>query len=383
MSQQLQIQENEKAGTVLNKEQKRFNQYVKKIKELRLAIEAAGEADLLLRREGDARIRPAENTMLEASYRLLIAMHNTPLRHELTAKQKEKHTAIILEEAQTLLDTPLYSEDAELHAIYSYYNDGRSYADIQAEQEQATKNMASEMLNQMFGMNIEESDFDDPAKMQEKILEKKAAFEAERAAQEEARAQQKANRKKTPAQLAAEAKRAAAEQSVNKTAKQIYTDLVKNFHPDREQDEVKRAEKTEIMKQITAAYDADDHLQLLELQMNLLSRENVFAQFDNSQLKYFNEILRRQVAELQQEFHMAEPDNNGNPYAQLYHPARWLMDTKINQHVAQVKGATESLMHCIALITTIKGLKEYVKGYQLSEDDDDFMPMNFFDLFGR
>jgi len=42
---------------------------------------------------------------------------------------------------------------------------------------------------------------------------------------------------------------------VKKTTRQIYVDLVKHCHPDREQDELKRIEKTEWMKQITAAYE--------------------------------------------------------------------------------------------------------------------------------
>jgi hypothetical protein len=379
MSGQLKIQTPNKKGDDLSKEQKKFNQHVAKIKNLRIAIENAHEQDMYLRREVDARMIPVETRMLEGSHRLVMALHNTPLRHELTAKQTQKFTAIMLEEVKTLLETTVYSEDTELHNLYNHYNEGRSYADEQAEEEAQMKRMASEMLNNMFGMDLDSEDFDDPEKLHEKVQEKKQQIRAEQAAAEEAYEQKKAERKKTPAQLAAEAKRAAAEQAINQTARQIYFDLVKNFHPDREPDEEKRAEKTEIMKQITSAYEADDHLRLLELQMNLLSRDNVFAQYNDGQLKYFNEILKRQMSELQDQLAMAMPYNNGNPYADLYHPVQKVMKHNIDQQIKNIKYMIRVLDSRLEAISTVKGLKQYVKEYELpdADDDFDFMPPNW------
>lgn len=372
MSKQLQIQQNKKAGDTLSKEQKRFNGYVKKIKDLRVAIEQMQAADLYLRREGEARVAPAQKASMALNHRLIMALDNSPLRHELTAKQQEKLGAILLEEAQALLDTITYAEDAELQAIFEKYNDNnQSYADMKAEEDADMKSMASQMLNGMFGMDIEEEDLNNPEKMREKILERQAQMEAEFAADVERRA----NRKKTPAQLTAEAKRKAAEQAIKKTAKQIYVDLAKNFHPDREPDETKRLEKTEIMKQITAAYDADDHLKLLELQMNLLSRDNVFADYNDSQLKYFNDVLKQQVWDLQNELEMNEPAANDNPYAMFYAPTERFMAVNMDRYIRDQKQFQKHLQSYLELIKTVKGLKEYVKGYELTEDEADFMDL--------
>ncbi len=370
MSKQLQIQQNKQAGDTLSKEQKRFNSHVKKIKDMRAAIEQMQAADLYLRREGEARIAPARKASMALNHRLIMALDNSPLRHELTAKQQEKLGAILLEEVQALLDTITYAEDAELQAIFEKHNDNQqSYADMKAEQEADMKSMASEMLSGMFGMDIEQDDLDDPGKMREKIMERQAQMEAEHAAE----AERRANRKKTPAQLTAEAKRKAAEQAIKKTAKQIYVDLAKNFHPDREPDETKRLEKTEIMKQITAAYDADDHLKLLELQMNLLSRDNVFADYSDSQLKYFNDVLKQQVWDLQNELEMHHPAVNENPYAMFYAPDERFMLANMERYIYDQKRFQKHLQSYLELIKTVKGLKEYVKGYELSDDEDDFM----------
>jgi hypothetical protein len=187
--------------------------------------------------------------------------------------------------------------------------------------------------------------------------------------------------------LAAEEKRKAAESAVNKTAKQIYLDLIRHFHPDKEQDEQKRLEKTEIMKQITGAYEADDHLKLLELQMTLLAeRDNVFANFNESQLKYFNDVLRRQVQELEMELQMVSPEMNGNIYAMLYHPMPIIMRQQIERHIRDQKKYVKMVENTLDIIRTAKGFKQYVKDYQIEEDDYVDIPpelLKMMGMFGR
>lgn len=187
-------------------------------------------------------------------------------------------------------------------------------------------------------------------------------------------------RKKTDRQIEAAEKRKAAEEAVSKTAKQIYLDLIRHFHPDREQDEQKRLEKTEIMKQITVAYDANDHLKLLELQMTLLAdRSNVFADFSDSQLKYFNDVLKRQVGELEMELEMNTPDMNGNPFGRFYHPSRPYRQQMINRHVKSQEEMIKMVSHTLDLIQTRKGLKIFISDYELSPDMDD-MSAALFDM---
>lgn len=243
------------------------------------------------------------------------------------------------------------------------------------------KGMASDFFNQMFGMDFDAADFDDPAKMKEKMDAHQAQFKAD----EQARTERRSQRKKTDRQLAAESKREAAEKAVNKTAKQIYLDLIRHFHPDKEQDEQKRLEKTEIMKQITVAYDADDHLKLLELQMTLLTeRDNVFANFDESQLKYLNDVLKKQVQELEMELEMSSPEMNGNMYAMLYHPMPFMMQQQIERHIRSQKKQEKMVQSTVELIQTAKGLKEYVKGYHLAEEDEfGDIPPELREMLGR
>lgn len=369
----LQIIKGDEKAPVLNKEQKRFNKLVSRIAELRLEIERVKELDLELRRLGDERVTPAEKASALALKDWVLALHHAPHKDRLSKKMKEKFGDIMVEEVQSLLSLDFLEDDTELHDIFNIYNsDGRSYEEVKAEVEKQAKEEMAFMANMMFGMDLEPEDLDDPVKMQEKLAEKRAAMDAEMAKEAEARAQKQAQKKKSDTQIANEEKKKAAESAVKKTARQIYFDLVNHFHPDREQDETLRLEKTEIMKQITAAYQADDHLKLLELQMTLLAeRTNAFANFDNTQLNYFNRTLQQQVNELEEELFQESPEGNGNRYGSLYHANRKIMLANVEKHIQHQKKLVKNNQSNIKMLQNEKIFKEFVREYEL-EDDMDF-----------
>ncbi len=366
MSNPLHIIPGKQADKVLNKEQKRFNTLVKKIGALQDQVALVKELDLELRQLGEKRVKPVENKTLYAGRDWVFALHNHPAKHKLPNKQAERFARVMLEEIEQVLMTHTLQSDIELQELYAYYEgSGRSYAEIQADIEADEKALTAEMMNEMFGTDIDPDDLDNPEIFQEKLEAKQTAWKEA----EKQRAEKQHTRKKSEAAQAAQEKREAAQASVNKTAKQIYLDLVRHFHPDKEPDELKRAEKTEIMKQITVAYEADDHLRLLELQMNLLaSRENVFADFDNAQLKYFNQTLQRQVFELQKELFYSSPEGNGNIYYTLFDLNRSQMLRNIERHIRDIKQSEKQTRLNIELIRQEKLFKEFIRDYVFETD---------------
>jgi hypothetical protein len=368
MSKQLEIVKGKKADQKLSKEQKRFNTLVKKIKALRAQIPQVKALDLELRQLGDKRIVPSEKNYISAFREWVFALHNSSFKSKLSKKEQGKFAGIMQEEITVLLQHEFLHEDQELHSLFSEYeDDGRSFEELEAEKEQIKKRMATQMMKDMFGLDIEPDDIDNPEKMQEKIAEKRAEFEAEA----QARTEEKNNRKKSESALAAEAKREEAALAVKKTTRQIYFDLVRHFHPDKEPDETLRAEKTELMKQITGAYDADDHLQLLELQMTMLTdRENVFADFDDAQLKYFNASLQQQAQELEEEIYFSSPEGNGNRYAMFYDRDLASILRNIERHVQKQKNAIKQTKKNIELIREERNFKDFVKSYEFEDDFD-------------
>jgi hypothetical protein len=370
----LQIQQGRQESQVLSKEQKRFNSLLKKIKSTQTNIALVEELYDYLQREGEAKIRHVEIRLFELERQMVLDLHNAPDPKSLPPKTKQKFDRIMVEMIHGMLSSTLYSEDEELHKLYAYYSEnGNTYAEQQALEEAHEKEMAAEMARMLFGVDLDTSDFDDPEKLHEKISAKKEEMEREYAEQQKRSEEKKAARKKSPKQLEAEAKRAAAESMVKKSVKAIYHDLVKNFHPDREPDEALRAEKTELMKQITAAYDADDHLKLLELQITLLSgRDNAFANFDDQQLRYFNKSLEAQADELLMALSFARNMVENSTYSHLFDYSKSGIDFQISQHLKQVKQAIKETEFTLQDCKTTKGLKTFIKHYELDDDEDSF-----------
>ncbi len=363
MSKDLLISNSATNTAPLSREQKQYNNLIDQIEKLRKRIDLYAELDTELRSLGNAKVLPIEQTSGAIIKEFLLAFEKSPFKDGLKSKKKQKFKDIVFQEVRDILAIKVLSEDAELIAIFDKYNeDGQTFAEVQA----AEKMEATSMFNAMFGMDLEQEDLDDPEKLMEKVNAKRAEIEAE-AAQDQARKKEK---KQSPKQAAAAAKREAAQSTIKKSVKQIYHDLVKHFHPDKESDEVRKAEKTEIMKQITAAYDADDHLKLMQLQMTLLSdSDNIFARFDNQQLHYFNEALNEQVQELRHELMMNSPENNGNIYASFFSEKRSVMLANIEKYIKNQKKMMKTMESQKDLISTAYGFKMFVDHFELDEEE--------------
>ena len=88
-----------------------------------------------------------------------------------------------------------------------------------------------------------------------------------------------------------------AKKLANQSIKTIYLKITAWIHPDREQDEQKKQEKTALMQQANQAYEANDLLTLLNLQIQLGQQHNL--SFANQQLKAYNLLLEEQLETLQ------------------------------------------------------------------------------------
>ncbi len=357
----------------LSKEQKRFNNYLKKIEATKLLIQETEEFDTWLRTEGAARILPVEQKHQMAVRSLVVDLHQTPYFKILNKSQSKKLHAIIAEQVSALLRTPLLADDVELQAIFDAHSfEEQSWNEQKAAEENEMKQDMLTMMERMFGLKMDMADLEDPEKFM-KSVEDHDVFMKEMAEKE---AERKANRKKTPKQIEAEAKRLAAEKAVKKSIKQMYTDLVRHFHPDKEQDEQLRAEKTEIMKQITSAYEADDHLKLLELQMTLMQRDhNLFSDFSETELRFFNNALKEQLNELEQKLEMADPKINGNMFGFLARGNNMtLTEFNIKMHIKRCVDGENQTLNVIKSIKDAYFLKNYIKEFELPDDlEDDMM----------
>jgi hypothetical protein len=111
------------------------------------------------------------------------------------------------------------------------------------------------------------------------------------------------NQKKQNTQVPPKSAQATDEAAVlAKDARNIYMRLIKKFHPDLETDHALKDQKTEIVKQVTKAYQENDFFSLLKLQITYLDEnENDAATIADDLLKRYNKILQRQLNELKRQ----------------------------------------------------------------------------------
>ncbi len=90
---------------------------------------------------------------------------------------------------------------------------------------------------------------------------------------------------------------------LQKMLRTLYTRLVKRLHPDREQDEAKREEKTLIMQAVTQAYEARDWFELLRLQNEYLKEDSALVEsLSPEQIQHLNQELHEQYIQLEREW---------------------------------------------------------------------------------
>jgi hypothetical protein len=338
----------------LTKEQAKFNTYLERIKTLKAEIQALKETDEWLSRVGRERVLPIDRLDVVAQKDFLLALDGHRELFKLSHREREKFVDIMHQE---ILDVLNYEEFDELKAIFDNYSGG-NYEEHIAQAEAIAKKKAVDKMNDKYDLDLDPED--DIEEIREKVQKKKME-EADREAAKEAHRQ---NRQKNAKQQERADKQAAAEADMTKTTKQLYVDLVKNFHPDQETDEVRREWKTEIMKEVNNAYQQSDFLKLMELQTSLLQeRENKLQDLDDEHLKRFNKSLRLQIEELEQQVEKVHPKVNGNPFGRFYSHDRSVSVIQMERHVKMMKQQTKNKRSNIEYIRTLFGLKEYIRQY--------------------
>lgn len=161
-----------------------------------------------------------------------------------------------------------------------------------------------------------------------------------------------------------------------KSVRSVYMELVKSFHPDRETDEAEKQRKTGTMQRITKAYQANNLLNLLKLQMELeqIDRSGL-ENLNKNQLSYYNKILRQQVEELDQQKVLIQQKISavcGLPYQHANSQVTVIakFNTNINELKAEIKNIKKLYKHWLVP----SQLKAYLKPFQIpdqSEDDTD------------
>ncbi|WP_089603840.1 molecular chaperone DnaJ [Acinetobacter piscicola] len=144
-------------------------------------------------------------------------------------------------------------------------------------------------------------------------------------------------------------KREQAAKMAEQSLKTIYLKITAMIHPDREPDEVKKLEKTELLQTVNAAYTGQDLFYLLKLQLDLEQGKGQTAKdLTAEQVKFYQIALEAQSQKLESQ--MIEIFDS-------FH-----LDNKVkleNVHIGDVYKAIDA--DCVALKQQLKTEKERLK----------------------
>ena len=351
----------------LSKEQKAFNNLIKKIDTQRDRLSAWQEIIPVYQRKYASEMDPLIKITQDLQIELVHSLDHASEQKGITASERRKIAQLISELAGGLAAE---RDDADLKNIYNKH----SGSDFDAEEAANVHGMKS-LFEDILGVDLGD-DFDPSSpeellqRAQTHMLEQQEQHEAARQAQ----AEHKAKRKKTAKQIAKETQQLADEQQTSQSIRELYRKLASTLHPDREPDPQERERKTALMQRINQAYDQKNLLLLLELQMELehidqATINNITA----SRLKHYNKILKDQLNELEHEIYHTEGMFKAQfgmaPFEQIT-PAKIMRN--LDADIASIQIDIRELKNNLLEFQDIKKLKAWLKGMRQQHKMDYF-----------
>lgn len=279
----------------LSKGQQTFNRLTQQIEKLRTQIAAWEETKTRCQKKYTEEMLPLLGVATGLKIKLLHALDRAATQKGLTRAERRILGEFIIGAAEDLLAE---RDDVEVKAVYNKY----SASDYDSEELAHAQGM-KDMIEDMFAMDLgDEAGVDS---VEEVMRRAQACFEeqeAQFAAEEAEREARRAQRKKSARQLEKAAREEADAKQIQQSIRAIYRKLASALHPDREADPEERLRKTGLMQRINQAYDQQNLLQLLELQLELEHIDShALSQIDEERLRHYNAILKKQVEDLRQE----------------------------------------------------------------------------------
>jgi hypothetical protein len=356
-----------KGRQILSKNQQAFNKLTKRVENLEKEIVAESDKlNKLLEIQGKE-IAPLQKKIADTRIILAMALDRATQRNKFSKKQTEKIQSAIMQLCDdAFMDIEPNEEQEVLYNKWSQV----SYKEEIEQYKNQEKEMFSDIMSNMFGFDVDMSEFDGSpegfARFQKEMHEK---FEAQQKNHQQ-------SQRKTKKQVSKDEAQKADEELKNKSLRSIYIALVKVLHPDSETDIVLKAEKEEIMKKVTVAYDDKDLPTLLKLELEWVHKTSEhLEQLTDDKLKIFISVLKQQVAELEQEKFALYRHPRYQPVTDFARfPEKYAL-----LHIANRKKETKNKLNNLTKIVTYvqqtnekKQILSFIDQYFQFEDEDDF-----------
>jgi hypothetical protein len=345
---------------VLSPDQTAFNKLTKRIENLQKKIITSTQWADKLNHLYNTTVLPKITALGENKIQLAQLLHQKRTLVKFSNAQNEKLDQTIFD----LLDDAfsVVEPDEATTALYNSYSDS-SYDEELKEQEKKMREGVEAMMKRKFGVDVDMSHLNENNFHEfEQDLFKKV---------NDAKLKTK-ERKKTKKQLEKEAIEKQKEELKSKSIRSIYLSLTKILHPDTEQDELLRQEKEEVMKRVTVAYENRNMMELLQIEMQWISKhENTLQKLDDSIIKTYILLLKDQVQELESEHTMifAHPRYDGIRDMVYLKSDRALQKLKVEErdYIAIVKEISNHIKQLKESDYPVNIIKQCIDSYTLPD----------------
>ncbi|MDO9153777.1 MAG: hypothetical protein Q7U47_08750 [Paludibacter sp.] len=375
ISTELQIAKGSKP--ILSKQQQRFNQLIKKIENCEKEIENTKTLGYELDAFYKKNIIPVEKDFGDACFVWAKVLHEFAIPFKLTESQRDKLDSHIIELCNIALS---YIEPNEEQKVFYDSYSFISYKDKIESEKQDIIDEFHEFMRDEMNVDMKDIPFDpdDAEKTQEylnKLLEKLENKKNE----DRHNWQKQENQTKTKKQIEKEQQKLLEDELTKKSLRSVYISLAKILHPDTETDQQLIAEKSELMKKVTVAYEQKDLSTLLKLEMEWVHQTAENLQLlTEDKLKLYNGILQDQLNDLQNELYAIKMNPAFLNVSSLLNYNKNYALSILKANKTDMLGEIEQMKINIAAFKKQPAKKNtltnYLKDVELEEyaDDDDF-----------
>ncbi len=366
-------------ATAQSKAQRAFNRLIGQIRAQREVLAQWQAYDLRHNQRLASELHPLQ-TQVHAARLALLKLLDQLLDGEaagpaLTKAQRRKIKALLPPLARMLLED---GPDAEIEALFDKHSDV-SHADLRQAELAEAEAIFGEMLGDDAVQGHQGQSVDDMMRHAAQRLfdqaqaEQQAQQQAEQQARDARQARAQDTGKGRQADAAQQRKEAAAQQA-SQSVREIFRKLASALHPDREPDAARRLHKTQLMQQANQAYERNDLLTLLSMQLDLEQiDEQHLAGLPDDRLVHYNQVLREQLAALQQEV-----ADQAQPYQMMLAMSPWqrqpgpaAVDNALTQDIAALRRCLADIQHDTAQLADPSTRKAAIGRIALDDLDDE------------
>ena len=353
-----------------------FTRLIKKIGALKDNIDELPEREKMIVNFYEEKARPLFERESALKYDLLTRLDAVYDTARLSVKNRDTLAFLILEESDEVVDLHVQRELREkMEAIREKYEDIVTGLSREKREQGTIRDMLEELP--LFGIHPDDG-MRSAGSMQEFI----AAFEHVFFSQAEEGNSGSGSDTRTGKLSGKGGRQKRQEELAMKSIREIYVELVKRLHPDREADAVVRMQKEECMKIVTEAYRNKDLASLLNMQADWLEGAAVRSgEADEDSLKNYNRILRSQLKCLEEEYagmcQAPFPEVEGGYAFLREYPLVRLKEELELMHEAQLL-ALEEIEKYVQSVSTLSGLRRRLKQFEKEIEEDDLWEDAFF-----